>query len=90
MARRLLDPGARFKRDVKRLDPRIKAELAAALNELVSDAPMPPGRQHKKLQGPGDFYSVRLSRRFRLVYMRLDGGLLLPYAVGSHDDAYRI
>lgn len=68
----------------------MKAELATVFDELLSDAPMPPGRQHKKLQGPGDFYSVRLSRQFRLVYVRLEGGLVLPYAVGSHDDAYRI
>ena len=66
----------------------MRSEFATVLDELLSDDPMPPGRQHKKLQGPGDF--LLGPRQFRLVYVRLEGGLFLPYAVGSHDDAYRI
>ena len=68
----------------------MKAALATVLDELVSDTPMSPGRQHKKLQLPGDFYSVRLSRHYRLVYVRPEDGLILPYAVGPHDEAYDI
>jgi mRNA-degrading endonuclease RelE of RelBE toxin-antitoxin system len=90
LARRLLDPGPRFKKDAKRLEPRMKAELGMVFDELLADAPMAPGRQHKKLQGRGEFYSVRLSRQFRLVYERSPEGDILPYAVGAHDDAYRI
>ena len=87
---RLLDPGPRFKKDVRRLDPAMKAELSSVLDDLVSGSPLPRSRRHKKLKGPGEFHSLRLSRKVRFVYMRLAGGFILPYAVGPHDDAYQI
>ena len=88
--RRLRDPGSRFKRDFRRLDPRLKATLESVLDDLVAGKQMPIGRRHKKMKGFDDQYSVRLSSHVGFVYLLLPDDSILPYAVGPHDEAYDV
>lgn len=54
-----------FKKDIKRLDNRIRDDLQKALSELET-GDIPPGRQFKKLTGTDNIYSMRIGKDYRL------------------------
>jgi addiction module RelE/StbE family toxin len=56
-----------FKKDIKRLDKRIRDDLENALKELESNA-VPPGRQLKKLTDSNQIYSMRIGKDYRLSF----------------------
>jgi mRNA-degrading endonuclease RelE of RelBE toxin-antitoxin system len=54
-----------FKKDIKRLDNRIRDDLQKALTELET-GDISPGRQFKKLTGTDNIYSMRIGKDYRL------------------------
>lgn len=83
------EPAGQFRRQVRRLPPSMRQELAAVIDELLAGT-LPRGRRYEKLRGGTDLYSVRLSRQYRFVFQILENGNAKPVAVGSHDEAYRV
>ena len=62
--RRILEPTASFKRNARRLLPRIRAELGPAVEELLNGG-LSPGRNYEQLTNMPGVYSVRLGRSHR-------------------------
>ena len=84
--REILTPTGTFKRNAKRLPPRMLKELGLAVDELLKGQ-LSPGRNCEQLTNMPGVYSLRLSRNFRFVFYVTDG-VAHPVAVGPHDQAY--
>lgn len=80
------EPTGNFKRNTKRLPPRMREELGLAVRELVKGE-LSPGRRFEQLTNMKGVYSVRLSGNFRFVF-GVTEGFADPIAVGPHDQAY--
>jgi mRNA interferase RelE/StbE len=71
---------------VKKLEQSIQRRVLAKFRQLAEN-PRPSGVQ--KLQGPDDFYRVRVGD-FRIIYSILDDELIvLILSVADRKDAYR-
>ena len=84
--RRILEPTASFRRNARRLPPRMRDELGLAVEELLKGE-LSPGRNYEQLTNMPGVYSVRLGRSYRFVFGVTDG-VADPLAVGPHDQAY--
>lgn len=84
-----LEARGRFKRNLKKLDERMKEDLRDVQDELIRGS-LQSGRQFEKLKVRADHYSVRLSRSYRFIFSVDEHGIANPISVAPHDDAYRI
>ena len=84
--RAILEPTGTFRRNAKRLPPRMRDQLGLAVNELLKGE-LSPGRNCEELTNMPGVYSVRLSGSYRFVFGVTDG-IADPIAVGPHDQAY--
>jgi mRNA-degrading endonuclease RelE of RelBE toxin-antitoxin system len=73
-----------FKKDVKRLDPKVIKDLERALHDLMGE--VPPGRNFKKLKD-SDVYTIRISLNYRLSF-ELDGDTAILRRVGPRQKFY--
>ena len=80
------EPTGSFRRNARRLPPRIQEQLGLAVNELL-EGELSPGRNYEQLTNMPGVYSVRLSRSYRFVFS-VTAGIADPIAVGPHDQAY--
>lgn len=80
-------PSRKFAKMAKRLDQRMQEELAQVIDELCADE-LTPGRNLEQLSFGDRFYSVRLNRSFRFVFMVTENDMGRAIAVGPHDAAY--
>lgn len=84
--RAILEPTGTFRRNAKRLPPKMREELGFAVDELLKGE-LSPGRHFEQLTNMPGMYSVRLSGSYRFVFYVTDG-VAHPVAVGPHDQAY--
>lgn len=84
--RAFLEPTGSFKRNARRLPPKMREQLGLAVEELLRGQ-LSPGRNYETLANMPGVYSVRLSRSFRFVF-GVTEGVGDPIAVGPHDQAY--
>ena len=73
-----------FKKDVKRLDPKILKDLEKALHDLMGE--VPPGRNFKKLKG-SNVYSIRVGKNYRMSF-ELDGETAILRRIGPRQTFY--
>ena len=83
---RFREPRGSFKRNARRLPPRMREQLGLAVEELLKGE-LSPGRNYEQLTNMPGVYSVRLSSSYRFVF-RVTAGVADPIAVGPHDEAY--
>ena len=84
--RAILEPTGTFRRNARRLPPRMRDELGLVVDELLGGN-LSPGRNFEELTNMHGGYSVRLSGGYRFVF-GATGGVAEPIAVGPHDQAY--
>lgn len=84
--RTILEPTGSFRRNARRLPPRMRVQLGLAVDELLKGE-LSPGRNCEALTSMSNVYSVRLSGSYRFVFGVTDG-VADPIAVGPHDQAY--
>lgn len=76
---------ARFKRDVRKADPRIRDEASEALGRLVENRHH-PGLNLEKIRD--EIWSIRVTRNFRIFLRRMideDGEFFLASRLENHD-----
>ena len=79
-------PTGSFRRNARRLPPRLRGQLDLVVRELLSGE-LSPGRNYEQLTNMPGVYSVRLSGSYRFVF-GVTAGVADPIAVGPHDEAY--
>ena len=84
--RAILEPTGTFRRNARRLPPRIRDELGLAVDELLGGN-LSPGRNFEEWTNMPGGYSVRLSGGYRFVF-GASNGVADPIAGGPHDQAY--
>ena len=85
MAERQLLVAPSYIESWERLDARLKLETNEAIARLCDD-PRHPGLKTKKWRGI-DAYSARVTRKYRLIFARLDDGRPVLLWVDNHDEA---
>lgn len=78
---------ADFARDFRRLAPDMQKRTHKALEKFRTN-PGLPGLNFEKLRGQASIYSIRVTRRFRVLLKRetdKEGELFVAFHVGSHD-----
>lgn len=80
------EPTGSFKRNARRLPPRMREQLGLAVEELL-EGELSPGRNYEQLTNMPGVYSARLSGSYRFVF-GVTAGIADPNAVGPHDQAY--
>ena len=79
---------ARFKKHARKLSQASLDEMERVLDELLSGT-LSSGRHLEKLSNDDRLYSVRLSRKQRLVFKLERDRMIRLVHVGNHDLAYR-
>ena len=91
-------PAPKVQKQINKLPKEVKKQLADLFEELA-EGQLKPGRRPEVIRGttPG-LYSVRLNRKYRLVYEFAEGNdeekedrnskVARIIAIGPHDDAY--
>lgn len=80
---------SRFKKHARKLSPASRNEMERVIDELLSGA-LSSGRHLEKLSNDDQLYSVRLSRKQRLVFKLEHDRTIRLVHVGNHDLAYRL
>lgn len=79
---------SRFKKHARKLSQASRDEMERVLDELLSGT-LSSGRHLEKLSNDDQLYSVRLSRKQRLVFKLERDRMIRLVHVGNHDLAYR-
>ena len=79
---------SRFKKHARKLSRASRDEMERVLDELLSGT-LSSGRHLEKLSNDDQLYSVRLSRKQRLVFKLESDRMIRLVHVGNHDLAYR-
>jgi len=79
---------SRFKKHARKLSQASRDEMERVLDELLSGT-LSSGRHLEKLSNDDQLYSVRLSRKHRLVFKLERDQMIRLVHVGNHDLAYR-
>ena len=67
----------------KKLDPEIKEQVKKTLLLFEQD-PSHPSLGHKKMAGQRDIYEIRVSKNYRITYIK-SGDTAILRKVGTHD-----
>jgi addiction module RelE/StbE family toxin len=79
---------SRFKKEVKKMSPKMKKHLEERLRLLIKNEFDPLLNNHK-LHGHFDSYrSINITGDMRLVYKKIDADTILLFELGSHSKLY--
>ncbi len=74
-----------FCKDLKRLPLKIKNKLIK-VEKIFQENPLHPSLRLHKLHGRlRDFWSISITRDYRIIFQRVDDGVIVFFSIGKHD-----